>query len=176
MQYTSGGFTDMIFVTLGSQKFQFNRLLIEIDKLIEEGVIMEEVFAQVGVSDYVPKHYAYKDFLDKDEFSEWQNKCDIVITHGGTGAIIGAAKKGKKVIAVPRLAKYGEHVDDHQVQLLKQFEESNIIAVCYNLNDLGEIYKKLPKQTFAQYKSNQMTIVNDIENYINEQDDKEQIR
>lgn len=166
----------MIFVTLGSQKFQFNRLLVEIDKLIEEGVISEEVFAQIGASDYLPKHYAYKDFLNKDEFSEWQNKCDIVITHGGTGAIIGAVKNGKKVIAVPRLAKYGEHVDDHQVQLLKQFEESNIIAVCYNLNDLGEIYKKLPKQTFAQYKSNQMTIVNDIENYINEQDDKEQIR
>lgn len=156
----------MIFVTLGSQKFQFNRLLVEIDKLIEEGVISEEVFAQIGSSDYLPKHYAYKIFLNKDEFSEWQNKCDIVITHGGTGAIIGAVKKDKKVIAVPRLAKYGEHVDDHQVQLLKQFEESNIISVCYDLNDLGVIYQQLPKQTFAQYKSNQMTIVNDIKSYL----------
>ena len=89
--------------------------------------------------------------------------------------IIGA-KKGKKVIAVPRLAKYGEHVDDHQVQLLKQFEESNIIAVCHDLNNLGEIYKMRPKQIFSQYKSNQMTIVNDIENYINDQDGKGQIR
>ena len=50
-------------------------------------------------------------------------KANIVITHGGTGAIIGAVKKGKKVIAVPRLAKYGEHVDDHQLQLIKQFDD-----------------------------------------------------
>lgn len=165
----------MIFVTLGSQKFQFNRLLKEIDRLIEEGKISEEVFAQVGASDYVPKHYAYKDFLDKDEFSEWQDKCDIVITHGGTGAIIGAVKKGRKVIAVPRLAQYGEHVDDHQVQLLKQFEESNLISVCYDLSDLDEIYKQLPKQTFAQYKSNQMTVVNDIRSYLDDnQNDKKQ--
>ena len=49
----------MIFVTTGSQKFQFNRLLQKIDLLIEEGMIREEVFAQIGVSDYQPKHYEY---------------------------------------------------------------------------------------------------------------------
>ena len=40
----------MIFVTLGSQKFQFNRILIEIDKLIEDKYITENVFAQTGYS------------------------------------------------------------------------------------------------------------------------------
>ena len=156
----------MIFVTLGSQKFQFNRLLKEIDSLIESGVITEEVFAQIGASDYIPKYYAYKKYLDKNEFSEYQDKCDIVITHGGTGAIIGAVKKGKKVIAVPRLAKYGEHVDDHQVQLLKQFDEANLIAVCYELDQLGWYCSHISEKKFAQYTSNQMTIVNDIEKFI----------
>ena len=52
-------FIRMIFVTTGSQKFQFNRLLQKIDRLIEEGVIQEEVFAQVGESDYRPAHYEY---------------------------------------------------------------------------------------------------------------------
>lgn len=156
----------MIFVTLGSQKFQFNRLLKEIDSLIERDIITEEVFAQIGASDYIPKHYAYKKYLDKNEFSEYQDKCDIVITHGGTGAIIGAVKKGKKVIAVPRLAKYGEHVDDHQVQLLKQFDEANLIAVCYELDQLGWYCSHISENEFAQYTSNQMTIVNDIEKFI----------
>ena len=113
----------MIFVTLGSQKFQFNRLLIEIDRLVEEGKITEEVFAQTGYSDYEPKNYEYKNFLDRDEFSDIMGKCDKVITHGGTGAIIGAVKKEKKVIAVSRLSKFGEHVDDHQLQIIEQFEE-----------------------------------------------------
>ena len=108
-----------IFITLGSQKFQFNRLLKAVDELCEKGTVdAEDVFAQIGYSDYLPKNFSYKKFLDRDEFSNEMEKANIVITHGGTGAIIGAVKKGKKVIAVPRLAKYGEHVDDHQLQLI----------------------------------------------------------
>ena len=93
----------MIFITLGSQKFQFNRLLQAVDQLIEKSVIEDEVFAQIGYSDYQPKHYAYQKFLDREQFLVQEEKCRVLITHGGTGAIIGAVKKGKKVIAVPRV-------------------------------------------------------------------------
>ena len=113
----------MIFITLGSQKFQFNRLLKAIDNLDTN----DEIFAQIGYSDYKPKKFRYKAFLDREEFDTMMEKSDIVVTHGGTGAIIGAVKKGKKVIAVPRLAKFGEHVDDHQIQIVKQFKELNLI-------------------------------------------------
>ena len=116
-----------IFITLGSQKFQFNRLLKAVDELCEKEIVdAAGVFAQIGYSDYLPRKYSYKKFLDRDEFSKEMGKADIVITHGGTGAIIGAVKKGKKVIAVPRLVKYGEHVDDHQLQLIKQFDEFDL--------------------------------------------------
>ena len=133
---------EKIFITLGSQKFQFNRLLIAVDKLCEKKIICgEDVFAQIGYSDYVPKNYRYNNFLDREEFSMEMGKADIVITHGGTGAIIGAVKKEKKVIAVPRLAKYGEHVDDHQLQLIKQFDDLNLICPCRDalLRCTGEI-------------------------------------
>ena len=59
-------FIKMIFVTLGSQKFQFNRLLKAIDGLEVE----EEIFAQIGYSDYIPVNYSYKTFLDRNEFNE----------------------------------------------------------------------------------------------------------
>lgn len=104
MRSAWGEFIRMIFVTTGSQKFQFNRLLQKIDLLIEEGMIREEVFAQIGVSDYQPKHYEYRRFLDREGFTGKLRECQMVITHGGTGVIIGAVKQGKKVIAVPRLA------------------------------------------------------------------------
>jgi UDP-N-acetylglucosamine transferase subunit ALG13 len=113
----------MIFITLGSQKFQFNRLLKAVDELVAAGKIKDEVFAQIGYSDYKPTNYKYEQFLDREKFSQIMDKAEIVITHGGTGAIIGAVKKGKKVIAVPRLARYGEHVDDHQLQLVGQFKD-----------------------------------------------------
>ena len=110
----------MIFVTLGSQKFPFDRLLQELDRLIEAGVITEPVFAQTGYSTYEPKHFAFEAFLDRDSFGAKMQEADTVITHAGTGAIIGAVKAGKKVIAVPRLSRYGEHVDDHQTQIIDQ--------------------------------------------------------
>ena len=156
-----------IFITLGSQKFQFNRLLKAVDELCERGTIeAEDVFAQIGYSDYLPKNFNYKRFLDRDEFSKEMGKADIVITHGGTGAIIGAVKKGKKVIAVPRLAKYGEHVDDHQLQLIKQFDDLNLICSCQDTNELDVALKTAQITKYNSYESNTINIINSIENYI----------
>ena len=156
----------MIFVTTGSQKFQFDRLLKKIDELIEKGVIREEVYAQIGYSDYRPENYSYTQFMDREAFAGKMSQCQIVITHGGTGVIIGAVKQGKKVIAVPRLARYGEHVDDHQVQLLKEFDGMNIICACYDLDKLEEFVRELPGMEFQPYVSNTDRIIRDIEAYL----------
>ena len=157
----------MIFITLGSQKFQFNRLLIAVDDLIEKGVITDsEVFAQIGCSDYQPKHYTYARFLDREQFADCEAKADVVITHGGTGAIMGAVKRGKKVIAVPRLAKYGEHVDDHQRQLIAQFKNLNLICGLDDCGELENAIRYIQKHQFASYESNTMRILESIEHYI----------
>lgn len=156
----------MIFVTVGSQKFQFNRLLKRIDELIDEGVITEEVFAQTGASDYIPKRYSYEPFLDRNSFAEKISECDKVITHGGTGVIIGSVKKGKKVLAVPRYAKYGEHVDDHQLQLLKQFDELGIIIACYELDELENKYKELCEAKLNPYTSSTNELIESIDQFI----------
>lgn len=156
----------MIFITLGSQKFQFNRLLTETDRLIETGVITDEVFAQIGYSDYQPRHFEYKQFLDRDEFAEMQSKADVEITHAGTGAIIGAVKKGKKVIAVPRLAEYGEHVDDHQLQLLEQFDELGLICSCKDCSELEEALKTIGERQFNSYESNTEKYILELDRYI----------
>lgn len=158
----------MIFVTLGSQKFQFNRMLIEIDKLIEEGKITDEVFAQIGASDYIPKNFNYKDFLAQDEFKDYMKKADLVITHAGTGAIVTALKNNKLVIAIPRLAKYGEHVDDHQIQLIDEFKELNFIEPVYEINELENALKIVKEKKYSKYVSNTKNIINDIEKFIND--------
>lgn len=156
----------MIFITLGSQKFQFNRLLKAVDDLIERGIIQDEVFAQTGYSTYTPKHYKSKAFLDRNTFLAIEGKTDIVITHGGTGAIIGAVKQGKKVIAVPRLAKYKEHVDDHQLQLVKQFDEMNLICGCMNCDELESAIKEVKSKKYNSYTSNTHSILASIERFI----------
>lgn len=156
----------MIFVTLGSQKFQFDRLLQEIDRLIEDGVITQPVFAQTGHSTYIPRHYETQAFMDRDAFAEKMQLSDTVITHAGTGAIIGAVKKGKKTIAVPRLAKYGEHVDDHQLQIVEQFAEMDLLEPCWDVADLEKAYSTALEKTYVPYVSNTQTIIADIESYL----------
>lgn len=156
----------MIFVTVGSQKFQFNRLLKEIDNLIEKEKIQEEVFAQIGVSDYKPRNYKYKEFITQDEFNCCIDKADIVITHAGTGVIINAIKRNKKVIGVPRLSKYGEHVDDHQIQLIREFTDMNFISAVYDTSELEEIIEEIRTKKFNQYKSNTDVLINDINEFI----------
>ena len=156
----------MVFLTLGSQKFQFNRLLKAMDDFISNSVINTEVFAQIGYSDYMPQHYSYEAFLDRESFAQWEEKADIVLTHGGTGAIIGAVKKGKKVIAIPRLKQYGEHVDDHQLQIIDQFKELGFIIPCYDVSQLPECFAAAQNFRVKEYISNTDTIIADIEKFI----------
>ncbi len=156
----------MIFVTVGSQKFQFNRLLKEIDKLIQNGKIKEDVFAQIGVSDYKPKNYEYVDFMSQDEFSKKIDQASLIITHAGTGVIVNGVKKGKKVIAIPRLSKYGEHVDNHQIQLIKEFSELNFIEPVYEIDKLDEALDKTQNKKYKRYVSNTEKIINSIEFFI----------
>lgn len=157
----------MIFITLGSQKFQFNRLLKALDEQVKDGKIKEHIIAQIGASDYKPVHFKYKDFLSREEFESTISKAEIVITHGGTGAIMGAIKKGKKVIAVPRLKKYSEHVDDHQLQLIKQFKSLNLICECDNCNNLWKAIEEVKIHEYEIYVSNTARIIESIDEFIN---------
>lgn len=158
----------MIFITLGSQKFQFNRLLKKVDELVKEEKIHEKVFAQIGYSDYKPKNYEYKEFLDREEFKEMMKSSELIITHGGTGAIITGLKNDKKVIAVPRLSKYGEHVDDHQMQIVEEFGKTNIIEAVYDTEKLEESIENINNKKFEKYISNTQKIIESIEKFISD--------
>ncbi|MBQ8555350.1 MAG: beta(1,3)galactosyltransferase EpsH [Clostridia bacterium] len=156
----------MIFVALGSQKFQFDRLLKAVDELVASGEITEEVFAQSGSSTYQPRHYPCEPFLDAERFADCMARADIVITHGGTGAIIRAVKLGKRVIVVPRLARYGEHVDDHQLQIMSMFDELQLALPCEDLTELSQQLVRIRSMTFRTYQSNTQTLIDSIDGFI----------
>ena len=134
----------------------------------EEHLMLKMCLRRSVIATTYPQKYNYKTFLDRDEFSNEMEKVDIVITHGGTGAIIGAVKRGKKVIAVPRLAKYGEHVDDHQLQLIKQFDDLNLICPCRDTKELETALDTVQRTKYNRYKSNTLNIISSIEDYLME--------
>ena len=159
----------MIFVVLGTQKFQCNRLLMEIDRLIEQKRIMEEVYAQRGYSDYLPRYYDCVDFLKKEEFEEKIEQCSLLIAHSGVGTILAAINHQKPVIVFPRLKKYKEHVDDHQLDIAKAFEKKQFVLMYREDIDLFELIEKSKNFQFNSYISQREKVIETIKMYLREE-------
>lgn len=136
----------MIFVTVGTHEQPFNRLIQEVDHLVETGVIKEEVFIQTGYSTYEPKFCQWSRLISFDQMSEFMQKADIIITHGGPATFMSAIANGKKPIVVPRQEKFGEHVNDHQVDFAQQVKERyNSIEVVTEISELGNYLNRYLK-------------------------------
>lgn len=140
----------MILVTLGTQKEQFIRLL----DYIENSKIKDEIIVQAGHTKYDSKKMKIFDFIDYEAMSKLVDKADIIITHGGTGSIVGPLKKGKKVIACARLQKYGEHVDDHQTQIIDVFSEVGYIYKLDENDNIDKLVEKIKKAKMTKFVSN----------------------
>ena len=158
----------MIFDCLGTKRFSFNRLLKKIDELVEDKIIEDRVIAQIGHSTYEPKNYKYKRFMDLNEYDSHVNEAKLVITHGGTGAIIRALKANKQVIAVPRLAKYEEHSDDHQLQIVNHFFDECYIYKVDNPSELEIALQKIKRSPITKKFSGSGNIIEILDEFIKE--------
>lgn len=131
----------MVFITLGTQGNQFPRCLEMVEKLIEELHPDQEFIAQLGNTHYSSNKIKCLDYVPETEFKEYIAKADVVISHAGSGALFSAIQKGKKCIAVARLAKYNEMLNDHQTELVRKLsEEGYILDGTYSIVDA---WKKL---------------------------------
>lgn len=131
----------MIFVTLGTQEKDFSRCLKMIESLINDKVIDEPVIAQTGHTQYKPDGIKCMPFMTEEEYQKFISEARIIISHAGTGAIFSSIARGKKVIAIARLAKYGEMVNDHQTEIVKKLSEGGYILD--GTYSLLEAWKKL---------------------------------
>ena len=157
----------MILVTLGTQDKSFKRLLKAIDKEIEEGHIKEKVIVQSGYTNYKSKNMEIFDLVSPEELEKLIEKSSLVITHGGVGSILGALNHEKNVIAAPRLKKYKEHTNDHQKEIVEQFEKEGYLLYLKDFNKLGDMIKQVKKFTPKKYKSNNKRFIKLLDNYIN---------
>lgn len=156
----------MILVTLGTQDKPFTRLLKTIDKEIKNGNIKDKVMVQAGNTKYESSNMEIFDFKSNDELKDLISKADIVITHGGVATIIESIQKDKKIIAIARLKKYGEHVNDHQLQIIEAFKNDGYLLELKNVKDLVDVIKEAKTFKQKKYVSNTNNMINLIENYI----------
>lgn len=140
----------MIFVTVGTQKFQMNRLMKQIEMLAAM-MPEEEFIIQYGHCTYVPKNCKTFMFMDRPQFEECIDRCRLLITHGGVGTIMAGLRKRKPVIVVPRLHKYGEHVDDHQIEAAHALKHNKCLLICMNIEYLKFMIDNIDSYEFKPY-------------------------
>lgn len=140
----------MIFVTVGTEKFPFDRLLTAIEEYVDKEKIKEEVFAQTGNSNYKPKSYNYKEFIGFNEVVNYIKRADIIISHAGIGSTLLCLNLGKVPIIFPRKFIFKEHLDNHQIEFAKKMESIGRVIVAYDpenligkINNYYEIVKNL---------------------------------
>lgn len=160
----------MIFVTVGTQDKQFRRLLEEVERLIKNGKIIDTVIAQIGntkfKTDLDSKHMHLIEFTTQREIEALIQNADLIITHGGVATIIESLNMNKKVIAVPRLKKYKEHVNDHQLQIVENFNHSGYIIGTAGVEGLEKALERAQDFIPKRYNSNNEKFVERLVNSI----------
>lgn len=127
-----------VLVTIGSMvEKKFTRLFKVIDELCDEGVLDgKQIIAQVGFDAYQSPNYRCFDMIADEQFKQMIEESDLIIAHAGTGTVISSIKKGKKVIIFPRMAKFDEHYDDHQLELAELFTKQGYVLQATDKNEL----------------------------------------
>lgn len=135
----------MIFLTVGTQ-LPFERLTKIVDTLA--GELNLDIKAQIGKCDYVSKSMSSQDFFPPDELNYLFDQADVVISHAGMGTIINCLRMKKTIILFPRMAKFGEHRNDHQLDTVSSFEGVKGLYIATNEQELKELlenYHQLEK-------------------------------
>jgi len=157
----------LILVLLGTHELPFTRLVKEVEHQIHTGVINEEVIVQLGNTKYNSEYFKSFDFITPDLLEKYCNKAEYIITHAGEGSIMNGLLCNKKLIVCPRLKKYGEHNDDHQVEIANKFLNAGYVLVLNDGDSFKEIFNNLKAFSPKRYSIMNKQLIEDIKNYIN---------
>ena len=69
-------------------------------------------------------------FLDMEAYGRRVSEASLLILHAGAGSVIHAIRAGKVPVVMPRRARFGEHIDDHQVEFARELERLGRIVLC----------------------------------------------
>lgn len=151
----------MIFVTVGTHYVGFDRLIKKMDEIapnLEDNVIM-----QIGHTEYEPKNTEWFKFLEYDEILNFIKKSDIIICHGGAGTLLDILGLNKSIIVIPRLKKYNEVYDDHELELAESLTKKVIMV--RDIENLEGTINKLNLQKIEALKTDK-NLINFLKNYL----------
>ena len=137
----------LILVLCGTQKQDFSRMIREVEKLADD----HQIIVQAGHTLYQSDQMEIFDFLASEKLKLLYEKATYIITHGGAGSLFQGIKSGKKTIVFPRLQKYGEHVDDHQLQLASKLEDLGYLLIFNDGDDIVDVFDRVNRMKPVAY-------------------------
>lgn len=145
----------MIFVTVGTD-LPFNRMVRVVDDWAR-ATGRDDVFAQIGETDWQPTHIAWSKFLQPPEFARRFAEAEVVVGHAGMGTILSALQWEKPILVMPRRASLGEQRNEHQLATAKNLSELGKINVAMDDTELRAMLDGLaqlrPREKIGPYAS-----------------------
>jgi UDP-N-acetylglucosamine transferase subunit ALG13 len=123
-----------VLVTVGTNEAPFDRLLRGAVTISEKPLVV-----QYGSSRIRPAGARCLDYVPFDAFDELVRSARVVVTHAGIGSVAAALAHGRRPVVVPRLHRFGEAVDDHQVFFAEQLEAAGLATVVDDVETLGDV-------------------------------------
>ena len=156
----------MILVLLGTFQIEFPRPLMVIEQLLQENKLQEKVIVQNGFTNFNSSLLDMRPFMSSEELDQLYKEARIIITHAGTGSLMKGIKMGKKIISIPRLKKYGEHIDDHQLEIHTELANLQYIYPWNDGDSLEKILIDIENFHPAEYISHKNDMINYLKSYI----------
>jgi len=155
----------MIFLTVGTL-YPFDRLVKVVDQAVEKGYVRDKIFAQIGDSVNRPRNFAYVASLERDAYERCFREASAIIAHAGMGTITMALRHQKPLLVMPREKKYGEIVNDHQIETAEAFANKGHVQVARTPADFAAKIVELKSFVPTERRCNTEAIVTFIKQYL----------
>jgi UDP-N-acetylglucosamine transferase subunit ALG13 len=156
----------MIFVVLGTWEMPFTRPLVQIEEATRQGLISEPIVVQSGHTSYESPNLKLVSFFGKEALEKMYEEASLIICQAGVGSIMLGLRKQKKVIAIARLSKFDEHIDDHQLEILDVFTKSGAVLPWNGDGDLPDVLRRAQDFVSAGYAFSEERISRSILDYL----------
>jgi len=124
----------MIFVTVGTDQ-PFDRMMKVVDRWAGDAG-RKDIFAQIGEGGWEPRHVPFVNFLEPVEFKTRFAQASLIVGHAGMGTILSALLHGKPILVMPKLARLGEHRNEHQTATAKRMMELGNVNVAFDEDEM----------------------------------------
>lgn len=155
-----------LFVPLGTQKFPFGRIITAFNELVEQGRYKpEEIIMQSALYPVKPNFTAFG-LIPNEDFNRYMKEAEVIVTHSGVNSIISCMELGKPLVICPRLHEYGEHVDNHQMEIATLMHDKYDVLVCTDMKDLAALIKLAKTHKYKPWVSHREELLEAIRGLI----------